>query len=140
MPLTVTNTNHGEPVGELTAAYLRKCGYSEEKIGSWTSKTRLLHDIGLCGDDVLDEFKILQDEFDVDLSDFEFEKYFPAEFSKGAYLISARRLLCSIGLNKLADLMYKNGVERICRQYPEVSFEMIESTLRRRKWVPATGI
>ena len=80
----MTNINQGEPVGELTAAYLRKCGYSEDKIGSWTNQTRLLHDIGLCGDDVLDEFKILQDEFDVDLAGFGFEKYFPAEFSNGS--------------------------------------------------------
>ncbi|MHA6824557.1 hypothetical protein ACQUKI_23880 [Ralstonia pseudosolanacearum] len=115
--------------------YLKKCGYSVEKINSWTSETRLLHDLGLCGDDILDEFKVLQDEFGVDLSDFEFKKYFPGELSKDAYVVSTRRLLHAIGLHKIADYLYKKIVERVFRKYMEVSLGMIESTLRQKKWI-----
>lgn len=119
--------DQAKPVGELTSAYLKKCRYPAAKIGSWASETRLLHDLGLCGDDVLDEFKILQDEFGIDLSDFEFKRYFPSEFSMDAYFITIRRLLRAVGLGKIVDRIYD--------KYREVSLGMIESTIRQRKWV-----
>ncbi|MFJ4143844.1 hypothetical protein [Pseudomonas sp. NPDC089734] len=136
MPITATDMAHIKPVGELTTMYLKKCGYSVEKIDSWTSETRLLHDLGLCGDDILDEFKILQDEFGVDLSDFEFKEYFPSELSKDACVISVHRLLHMVGLHKIADCAYKKVVGRTCSKYAEVSFGMIESTLRQKRWIP----
>lgn len=135
MSSIVTNMDQAKPVGELTSEYLKKCGYSAAKIDSWTSNTRLLHDLDLCGDDILDEFKILQDNFGVDLSDFEFKKYFPSELSKDAYLISARRLLHTIGLHKIADYLYKRIVDRIYDKYSEVSLGLIEATIRQRKWI-----
>lgn len=115
------------PVGQLASAYLKKCGYPVEKINSWTSETRLLHDIGLCGDSILDDFKILQDEFDVDLSDFEFKKYFPTELSTESLLLTLRPLLRAVGLQWVVNNIY--------HKYPEVTLGMIESTIRLRKWV-----
>ena len=135
MPSIATDMTTTKPVGELTLMYLKRCGYSLSEIESWSSETRLLHDIGLCGDDILDEFKILQDEFGVDLSGFEFAKYFPNELSRDAYLISVRRILSSIGLPTVANYIYKRGVERTCSKYQEVSLGMIESTIKQRKWI-----
>ncbi|OAI58779.1 hypothetical protein RSP795_22635 [Ralstonia solanacearum] len=89
----------------------------------------------MCGDDILDEFKILQDAFGVNLSGFEFNKYFPSELSKDAYVISTRRLLHTIGLHKIADYLYERIVERACSKYAEISLGMIELTLRQKKWI-----
>ena len=127
MPSTATDMAQAKPVGELASAYLKKCGYSDAKIDSWTGETRLLHDIGLSGDNVLDEFKILQDQFGVDLSGFEFKKYFPSELSTEAFLLALRPLLCAVGLQRI--------VIHICDRYPEVTLEMIESAIRQRKWI-----
>jgi hypothetical protein len=115
------------PVGELTSAYLKKCGYSTATIDSWTSGTRLLHDIGLCGDDVLDDFKVLHDQFGVDLSGFEFKKYFPSELSTDALLLTLRPFLRAVGLQRLINRVYK--------RYPEVTLETIESVIKQKKWV-----
>jgi hypothetical protein len=127
LSIAVTDMTQAKPVGELTLAYLKRCGYSAAKIDSWTSETRLLHDLGLCGDDILDEFKILQDEFGVDLSEFDFKKYFPSEPSMDAYFITIRRLLRAVGLGKV--------VNRVCGKYPAVSLGKIESTISQRKWI-----
>jgi hypothetical protein len=127
-PLIATiDMDQARPVGELTLAYLKRCGYSTTKIDSWTSETRLLHDLGLCGDDLLDEFKILQDEFGVDLSEFEFKKYFPGELSMDAYFITIRQLLRAVGLGKVVD--------HVCDKYTGISLGMIESAIRQRKWI-----
>ena len=126
MPSTATDMAQAKPVGELASVYLKKCGYTDAKIGSWTSETRLLHDIGLSGDDVLDEFKILQDEFGVDLSDFEFNKYFPSELSTDAFLLILRPLLRAVGLQRI--------VIHIFDKYSEFTLGMIESTIRQKKW------
>ncbi|MBK7491517.1 MAG: hypothetical protein IPI17_05490 [Nitrosomonas sp.] len=135
MPSIATDMTTTKPVGELTSMYLKRCGYSPSEIESWSSETRLLHDLGLCGDDILDEFKILQDEFGVDLSGFDCAKYFPSELSKDAYLISTHRILSAVGLSKAANYIYKRGVERACSKYQAVSLGMIESTIRQRKWI-----
>jgi len=135
MPSIASDMTTTKPVGELTSMYLKRCGYSPSEIESWSSETRLLHDLGLCGDDILDEFKILQDEFGVDLSGFDFAKYFPSEPSRDAYLISARRILSAIGFPSVANFIYKKRVERTCSKYQAVSLGMIESTIRQRKWV-----
>lgn len=117
---------YASPVGELTSRYLKRCGYSAAKIDSWTNETRLLHDLGLCGDDILDELRIMQEEFGVDLSDFNFKEYFPNELSTDAYLLTMRRLLCAIGLEKLVKHVYS--------KYAEVTLGTIELALKQRKW------
>lgn len=114
-------------LGELTTTYLRRCRYSAAQIEACTSDTRLLHDLGLCGDDVWDEFEILHRDFGVDLSEFKFEDYFPGETSWGALIITARRPLRAIGLGRVVDRVYS--------RYREVTLSMIEETLRQRKWV-----
>lgn len=130
MPLTVTDMSRAKPVGELTSAYLKRCGYPVVQIGSWTSETRLLQDLGLCGDDVLDDFKILKDEFGVDLSGFELKRYFPSELSMEAFLLAIRPLLRVVGLQSV--------VARIHKRYPEVTLGMIESVIRQKTWFAAS--
>jgi len=124
-----------KPVGELTSAFLKRIRCSAEQVDSWNSRTRLLHDLNWCGDDILDAFEILHKELGVDLSNFNFEKFFPKESSMDAYYISSSEVLRRIGLKKVANLLYKKALNRIYSKYPEVTFEMLEEAIKQRKWV-----
>lgn len=125
-PTTAIDMHKTNPVGPLASAYLMKCGYSAETIDAWTSETRLLQDIGLCGDDILDELMIMREEFGVDLSMCDYMKFFPSERSMDALLISIRPLLRAVGLKPVVD--------RIHAKYPPVTLGMIESVMLQRKW------
>lgn len=114
-------------VGNRAVAYLLRCGYTPEKINSWTSETRLLHDLGLCGDDVSDEFAILNGEFGVDLSGLELTKYFPSEHSADAFIITLRRPLRAVGIGQLVD--------RVFRKYPALTLGMIDAALSHQRWI-----
>src|SRR5476649_340929 len=81
----------------------------------------------LSGDDARDDFKILHDQFGVDLSDFEFKAYFPSELSMDAFFLTFRPLLRMIGLQRI--------VICICDKYLRVTLGMIESAIRQRKWI-----
>jgi hypothetical protein len=61
-------------------SYLRKLGYSEQRIAGMSMHTRLFHDLGAYGDSAIEDMQLLEEEFGVDLSGFEFAKYFPPEF------------------------------------------------------------
>jgi hypothetical protein len=61
-------------------SYLRKLGYSEQRIAGMNINTRLFHDLGAYGDNSLEDIQLLEEEFSVDLTGFEFAKYFPPEF------------------------------------------------------------
>lgn len=115
-------------VGDRTVAYLERCGYTAQKINLWTSETRILHDLGLCGDDVSDEFAILNREFGVDLSGLEMAKYFPSEHSVDAFIISLRRPLRAVGLGQL--------VNRVLGKYSPLTLGMIEAALLHQRWNP----
>jgi hypothetical protein len=60
-----------------TIAYLKRIGYSDRDISSYSRDTRLLQDIGLYGDSAIQELQILAKEFGVDFSGFDFDKHFP---------------------------------------------------------------
>ncbi len=44
-----------------------------------TTEARLLHDLYVYGDDAVDFLNYLQQEFGVDISRFDFQRYFPTE-------------------------------------------------------------
>lgn len=127
IPAIDMNMTQNNPIGPQALGYLKTCGYAATKIDSWSSKTRLLHDIGLCGDSALEDIKILRDEFGVDLTGFEFEKYFPDELSTDAFLLTVLRVPRSFGLRAIRTRVYN--------KYPEITLEMIESVLNHKKWL-----
>lgn len=114
------------PVGDLTLQYLQRCGYAEGEISAWTSETRLLHDMWLCGDDILDELEVLVRDFGVDLSELKVEKYFPREFSNDAFIIAIRRLLRAIGLERVVD--------KILEKYSPITLGMVEAAILNKRW------
>ncbi|MDR4517580.1 MAG: DUF1493 family protein [Nitrosomonas sp.] len=60
--------------------YLGRCGLSVKEIECCTHETRMYHDLGIYGDIAETCMSVLEDYYHVDLSDFEFEKFFPPEF------------------------------------------------------------
>jgi hypothetical protein len=60
--------------------YLKELGYSEQEIAGMTMNTRFFHDLGSYGDTAEEEIVLLQKRFDVDLTEFNFDRYFPPEF------------------------------------------------------------
>jgi hypothetical protein len=61
--------------------YLREAGVTETEIFSSNLDARLYHDLGVYGDEAIYGLEYLSKQLNVDLSGFEFDKYFPAEFA-----------------------------------------------------------
>lgn len=60
--------------------YLRRCGISEKDILQSTRDTRLFHDLNIYGDVAEACVETLELEYSVDMSSFEFDRYFPSEY------------------------------------------------------------
>ncbi len=67
-------------------AYLAKCGVAKRIINRCTLETRLYHDLGIYGDIAEAFMEVLADSYKVDVEDFSFYKYFPAEFDGNSWL------------------------------------------------------
>jgi hypothetical protein len=82
----------------------------------------------MCGDNAWDTLEILHDKFGVDFSEFTFDEYFPNEFSfDKIFVFDGRRLLRALGLGKIVDRKYS--------KYREVTFGMIEESIRQKRLV-----
>jgi hypothetical protein len=111
-----------DPVGALTRAYLTRVGYTTQKIDSWNSRTRLLQDVGITGDNAWDEIQIMHREFGVDLTGFFVDDYFPSELSTAALV--------------LRFLPRSGWAGRIRQRYPELTLSLVEEILGRKRWRP----
>jgi Protein of unknown function (DUF1493) len=65
---------------EVMRQYLIHCGLSAAKIAQCNMHTRLCHDLGIYGEAAEDYLEVLRQKYQVDLSNFEFAEYFPAEY------------------------------------------------------------
>jgi hypothetical protein len=66
--------------------YLSACGLKQRTIDRSQLETRLYHDLGIYGDIAEGYMEILTDLYQVDLSNFVFDSYFPPEFPQRAGL------------------------------------------------------
>jgi Protein of unknown function (DUF1493) len=105
-------------------SYLRKLGYSEQRVAGMNMNTRLFHDLGECGDSATEDMELLAEEFGVDLSDFKFAKYFPPEF-EGRNTLEAFLISC---------VPFANRVIRNRRSYAPLTLSMIERSMRAGRW------
>ena len=108
--------------------YLKRCGLSENRIAQCSGSTRMYHDLGLYGDIAEVYMGVLADHYHVDLSGFEFEKFFPPEFA---------------GRNMLARVLlwivpFAGNAARRRREYLPLTLEMIDRVMRSKRW-PSTG-
>jgi hypothetical protein len=110
---------------DMVFRYLKELGYSEQRIARMNGNTRLFHDLGIYGDNALEDFQLLQDKFGVDLSDFDFRKYFPPQFE------GRNRLEAFI----LTSIPFASRIVRSRRTYSPLTLEMIDRALRAKRWV-----
>jgi hypothetical protein len=120
-----------------TVAYLKRMGHSDRVISSFSKETRLLHDIGLCGDSAIEDLQILAKEFGVDFSGFDFDKHFPSELSSDAALLNAYRLS---RLHRFLEFMSRpfrldRRFEALKEKYKPITLGMIQDAIAKGKMV-----
>lgn len=103
---------------------LKRCGLSERKIARCNGNTRMYHDLGLYGDIAEAYMEELADHYHVDLSGFEFDKFFPPEFAGKNALLAA---LFSI-------LPFAGYLARQRGEYLPLTLTMMESVMRAKQW------
>lgn len=109
-------------LGENTFKLLSAIGYSAEEINLWSSETRLLHDMGWCGDDIFDAARVFEREFGRSIKCRNVSIYFPSELSRDAWLVSIRPFLKWIGLEAV--------VLRAIAKYPEITLAQLEEIIK----------
>lgn len=113
--------------GELSIdlrEYLKRCGLSESKIAQCNGGTRLYHDLGLYGDSAEACIAVLADQYHVDLSGFEFERFFPVEFVGGN--VVTRTLLWLVP--------FASKAVRQRGEYLPITLRMIDDAMRIKRW------
>lgn len=104
--------------------YLKECGFSRKIIEKCTSNTRMYHDLGVYGDVAEGCVEVLRDRYHVDMSRFEFDKYFPQEFiGKNPFI---RTLLWVAPF--LGRATRRHG------KYSALTMRMVESAIRAKRW------
>ena len=106
--------------------YLKNCGLSERKIAQCNTHTRMYHDLGFYGDIAEGNLQDLIDEYHIDFSDFEFEKFFPVEF---------------LGNNIFTRLLFQyipfaSYIARQRGEYLPFTLGMVEEAIRIKRWCP----
>ncbi len=84
----------------------------------------MYHDLGLYGDIAEADMEVLADHYLVDLSGFEFERFFPPEFAGKSPL--TRALLWMVPFAEKAT--------RKDYEYLPLTLEMIERAMRTKQW------
>lgn len=113
-------------MNELSASlrdYLERCGLPKRKLVRCNRNTRMYHDLGLYGDIAEAYLGVLVDHYGVDLSGFEFEKFFPPEFAGKNTL--TRTLLWLIP--------FAGSVARRRDNYLPLTLEMIDRAIRSKR-------
>jgi len=104
--------------------YLKLCGLAERRLAQCSGSTRMYHDLGLYGDIAEAYMEALVDHYHVDLSGFEFEKFFPAEF---------------VGKNVLTRTLlwlvpFAGSATRQRVEYLPLTLKMIDRLMRTKHW------
>ena len=107
--------------------YLRELGYSEQQIAGMSMNTRLFHDLGSYGDTAADEIWLLQKKFGVDLSEFDFDRYFPPEFEgKNKFAAFVRNIVSPRETRLISN---REGCEPL-------SLGMVNRSILAKCWIP----
>ena len=107
--------------------YLKRCGLPENKIAQCSGSTRMYHDLGLYGDIAEAYMSVLTDRHHVDLSGFEFEKFFPPEFA-GKNMLT-RALLWVVP--------FAGNAARQSGDYVPLTLKAIDRAISTKRWSPA---
>ncbi|PJK10853.1 hypothetical protein CO614_08710 [Lysobacteraceae bacterium NML120232] len=104
--------------------YLNHCGLSASKIAQCNGKTRMYHDLGIYGDIAEACMEVLTEHYHVDLSSFEFKKFFPHEFS-GKDMLT--RILLWI-------TPFTGNIARQRDEYLPLTLDRIERAIHNKRW------
>lgn len=104
--------------------YLKHCGLSESEIAQCSGSTRIYHDLGIYGDIAEAYMEVLAGRYHVDLSGFEFEKFFPHEFAGESALTRAL----------LWILPFAGKAARQRNEYLPLTLERIDRAIRSKRW------
>jgi hypothetical protein len=114
-------------VSAKVVEYLRYCGISAKKVECSNWSTELFRDLGVYGDIAEGFMEALQDEYSVDLVDFEFQDFFPPEFIGN-----------SLGQRVLIWLIPVLGKsKRRLDDYRPITLRMIDVAIREHSWSAA---
>jgi len=112
---------------EILRQYLSQIGHSPRFVQKQTLGTRLFHDLDVYGD-TADEYMILMsEEFNVDLTGFDFEKYFPTEFYQGSFFALH---LCTMFPSRWVRFRYFEPIST----FKPLTLRMIQNALETKKW------
>jgi hypothetical protein len=104
--------------------YLKRCGLSERKIARCNGQTRMYHDLGLYGDIAEACMEELSRHYQVDLSGFEFDKFFPPEFAGKNGFLGAL----------LSILPFAGYVARQRNEYLPLTLRMMDKVMHAKQW------
>jgi len=104
--------------------YLKRCGLPESKVEECSGSTRMYHDLGIFGDIAEAYMGVLSDHYRVDMSGFEFDKFFPPEFMGKNMLTRAL----------LWIMPFASNAARQRSEYSPLTLETIDRVLRTKRW------
>jgi hypothetical protein len=104
--------------------FLKLGGIRQAQIEGCDLNTRLFHDLAIYGEAAEDCMKILEDVYHVDMTNFDFDTFFPSEFPGRTRLTQA--LLWHI---PFARYFLERKV-----MYEPLTLAMIETVIRSRQW------
>jgi hypothetical protein len=109
--------------------YLKKCFLSKRKVAQCNCNTRLYHDLGVYGEIAECWIERLIVDYHVDLSGFEFEKFFPPEFE------GEDMLTCTV----LWLVPFAAAIVRRRKRdtYLPLTLGMIDNMIHTKKWCAA---
>ena len=108
-----------EPISPALMQHLEGCGY-KPAVKKWNAETRLFQDVGLFGDNAVDDLVLLAKTFKVDLSNFPFSKYFPGNYGREPLVLTF------FWRSKWAD--------EIRKRYPPITWGMLDAAIEQKKW------
>lgn len=114
--------NHALPT--VLLQYLKDCGLTESKIANCHMQTQLCHDLGIYGEAAEDFLEILRKQYQVDLSNFEFTKYFPEEYPYDTF---AERIVFNF-------LPFGRWFASRKVTWRPLTLAMVDAAIRAKKW------
>ena len=112
---------------DLRKSFLKDCGERNNRIEACHMNTRLYHDLGIYGEAAEDYIDVLASKYNVDMTDFDLDRYFPPEFAGKTKL--TRALIWTFPyIWKLFSPRDQDS------NYLPLTLEMIEQAIHQKKW------
>lgn len=121
----VINDKSSEKLPEIVTQYLRLCGLREKKIAGCHMGTRLYHDLGVYGEEAEAYLEVLVEQFQVDLTDFVFARFFPNEWPQGNSYFEN----CFLRLFPGIERLYKKS-----EVYYPITLQMVNNAINLGEW------